>query len=227
MIVAIDGPAASGKTTVARFLARLLNFKVLHSGEIYRAFAWAACRHGIKLNDEKTLTDLAGYIDIKIDGRADHPRTLIGGVDITEVIQSPELANAASNISKLTLVHERMVVFQQNLAWHFGDCVAEGRDMTTVVFTFAQVMVYLDADLTERARRRQAEFAAQGRVFCIQDVKADLADRDFQDSNRSIAPLRRIASAHYLDSTSLTVAEVVDRIVALVDDSHDARSGPR
>jgi cytidylate kinase len=222
VIVAIDGPAGSGKTTVARTLARRLGFGVLPSGETYRALAWAALRDGTAIDDPVALTELADRISIDVvpagADTADRPRIRVDGQDVTEAIQAPAVANAASALSRFPAVRERLVALQRAVAERLGDVVAEGRDMTTVVFADARVKVFLDAAPEERARRRHAELAARSGAASpsLERVQADIASRDRQDTTRAAAPLTRARDARYLDTTGLSVGEVVDRIVEWV-----------
>ncbi|KPJ72622.1 MAG: hypothetical protein AMS14_07470 [Planctomycetes bacterium DG_20] len=218
MIVAIDGPAGSGKSTVARMLAKRLGFGVLPSGATYRALAWAALQRDVSPDDPEALTRLADEVTIDIDGRPEAVRVSVDGEDVTAATGTPEVANAASRLSRHPPVRDRLVALQRSMAERMGDVVAEGRDMTTVVFADAPVKVYLDAALAERARRRRAELAAQcrGAHLAVSAVEADLAARDRQDTTRAAAPLTCAPDAYYLDTTGLSVGAVVDRIVERV-----------
>jgi len=218
MIVAIDGPAASGKTTVARRVAERLGFGVLPSGATYRALAFAALKRDLSPDDAEAMADLADRVSIDIDGPPDAVRVTVDGEDVTAAIGSPVVAGAASRLSRHPAVRDRLVALQRALAERLGDVVAEGRDMTTVVFADAPVKVYLDASPVERAHRRHAELAACGRAahLALAAVEADLVARDEQDTTRPTAPLTRTRDAHYLDTTDLGIGAVVDRIVDLV-----------
>jgi cytidylate kinase len=218
MIVAIDGPAASGKTTVARRLAARLGFGVLPSGATYRALAWAALQRNLSPEDADALIRLADEVTIDITGRPEAVRVTVDGEDVSEAIGSVEVANAASRLSRHPQVRDRLVRLQRAIAGRLGDVVAEGRDMTTVVFADAPVKVYLDASMAERARRRHAELAALGRAahLSLPAIEADLAARDRQDTTRAAAPLTRAPGADYLDTTDLSVEAVVDRLVERV-----------
>ena len=200
MVVAIDGPAGAGKSTVARAAARALGFPYLDSGAMYRAVGLMAHRHG------GAASDHARNLDIQLGDRV-----LANGEDVTEAIRSPEVSEAASRVATNPDVREALVQKQRELLSQ-GDWVAEGRDIGTVVSPDAAVKVYLTASPEERARRRARELGT--------DVKTVLQDqtlRDAQDMEREHSPLMAAPGAVELDTSDLTIDEVVDRIVDLVD----------
>ncbi len=200
MVVAIDGPAGAGKSTVARAAARALGFPYLDSGAMYRAVGLMAHRHG------GAASDHARNLDIQLGDRV-----LANGEDVTEAIRAPEVSEAASRVATNPEVREALVQKQRELLSQ-GDWVAEGRDIGTVVSPDAAVKVYLTASPEERARRRAKELGT--------DVKTVLQDqtlRDAQDMEREHSPLMAAPGAVELDTSDLTVDEVVDRIVDLVD----------
>ena len=200
MVVAIDGPAGAGKSTVARAVAQALGFTYLDSGAMYRAAA-------LKLLDEGgAASERARELQIELG-----ERVLSGGRDVTEAIRTPEVAEAASRIATNEKVRGALVEKQRALLAE-GDWVAEGRDIGTVVAPTAEVKVYLVADPTERARRRATELGAD-----VETVMRDQALRDAQDEGREHSPLRAAEDAVELDTTGFTVDEVVGRITALVN----------
>jgi len=200
MVVAIDGPAGAGKSTVARAVAQALGFTYLDSGAMYRAAA-------LKLLDEGgAASERAQELQIELG-----ERVLSGGRDVTEAIRTPEVAEAASRIATNEKVRGALVEKQRALLAE-GDWVAEGRDIGTVVAPTAEVKVYLVADPTERARRRATELGAD-----VETVMRDQALRDAQDEGREHSPLRAAEDAVELDTTGFTVDEVVGRITALVN----------
>jgi cytidylate kinase len=199
MIVAIDGPAGAGKSTVARALARALGFTYLDSGAMYRAVGLALLEQG------GAASDRARELEISVGDRI-----LVGGRDVTDAIRAPEVTEAASKVATNPKVREALVAKQRALLSD-GDWVAEGRDIGTVVAPDAPVKVFLTADAAERARRRASELGADQAT-----VRRDQALRDAQDEGREHSPLRPAADAIELDTTGLSIDEVVERIVELV-----------
>jgi cytidylate kinase len=200
MVVAIDGPAGAGKSTVARAAARALGFTYMDSGAMYRAVGLMARRHG------GAASDRAEELDIELGDRV-----LANGEDVTEAIRTPEVSEAASKVATNPAVREALVKKQRELLSN-GDWVAEGRDIGTVVVPDAAVKVYLTASPEERARRRAAELGTDAGT-----VLRDQALRDAQDTEREHSPLMAARGAVELDTSGLSVDEVVDRIVQLVD----------
>jgi cytidylate kinase len=200
MVVAIDGPAGAGKSTVARAAARALGFTYLDSGAMYRAVGLMAQRHG------GAASDRAEELDIRLGDRV-----LANGEDVTDAIRSPEVSEAASKVATNPRVREALVQKQRELLSE-GNWVAEGRDIGTVVAPDAAVKVYLTASPEERARRRAAELGTDADT-----VQRDQALRDAQDMEREQSPLVAAPGAVELDTSGLSVDEVVDRIVELVE----------
>jgi CMP/dCMP kinase len=200
MVVAIDGPAGAGKSTVARESARALGFTYLDSGAMYRAVGLMASRHGGR------PADRAAELDIELG-----ERVLANGEDVTDAIRTPEVSEAASRVATDPAVRDALVRKQRELLSE-GDWVAEGRDIGSVVAPEAAVKVYLTASPEERARRRAEELGTD-----VETVLRDQALRDAQDMDREHSPLVRADGAVDLDTTGLSVDEVVERIVALVE----------
>ncbi len=200
MVVAIDGPAGAGKSTVARAAARALGFVYLDSGAMYRAVGLLTLRHGGAASDQ------ARALEIELGDRV-----LVAGEDVTEAIRAPEVSEAASKVATNQLVREALVDKQRALMSR-GDWVAEGRDIGTVVAPDAAVKVFLTAAPEERARRRAAELGTD-----VETVLRDQALRDAQDSTREHSPLALAPGAVELDTTGLSIDEVVARIVELVE----------
>jgi CMP/dCMP kinase len=200
MVVAIDGPAGAGKSTVARAAARALGFTYLDSGAMYRAVALMTNRHG------GPASERARELDMRLG-----ERVLANGEDVTEAIRTPEVSEAASHVATDPSVRKALVVKQRELLSN-GDWVAEGRDIGTVVAPDAEVKVYLTASPEERARRRAAELGTD-----VDTVMRDQALRDAQDMDREHSPLMQAPGAVELDTTGLSVDEVVGRIAELVE----------
>ncbi len=211
-IIAIDGPVGAGKSTVARALARELGFDHLNTGAMYRALALAAHRRGIGLDDpalEQRLAPILDLIRIEFEGE----KVLLDGADVSAALTEPAISDLASRLSTLGVVRARMVELQRAAAAH-GGVVMEGRDIGTVVFPDAEVKFYLDADIEVRAARRFAELKAKGQAVKLDEVEADLRERDRRDSTREIAPLVCAADAIVVNSTYLSVAQVVERLIS-------------
>lgn len=220
MIVAIDGPAASGKSTVARSLAQRHGLAYLDTGAMYRALAVEALRRGIEVDDAAALTALAGEVSVTFeheDGSAMPTKVLVDGRDVTREIRSPQADFAVSPVSAVAGVRKAMVDQQRRIAAMCDHIVLEGRDIGTVVFPDADVKVFLTASTHERARRRTIDMVDRGVPMSHDEVQAKLVSRDTYDSTREASPLCCAADAFELDTTGMTVDEVVDAIGALVE----------
>jgi cytidylate kinase len=211
-VVTIDGPAGAGKSTVAREVARRLGFRLVDTGALYRALAWAVAQAGVDSSDDAALAAFLARTRVEL---ADD-RVLVNGQDVSDEIRAPEIGMLTSKLTALPTVREKMTPIQRSLA-AVGGIVLEGRDTGTVVCPDAEVKIYLDADLAERARRRTAELAARGMPADYGNVKADLAQRDRQDMEREVAPLRKPAGAMTVDSTGVPPEAVVDIILDAVE----------
>jgi cytidylate kinase len=211
MIVAIDGPAGAGKSTVARMLAARLGFRYLDTGAMYRALTWAALEEGIDLEDGPALGALAEGVPVTFE----RDRVLIGGEDVTEAIRQTQIDRVVSTVARHPAVRSVMRERQRELAEQ-GDAVIEGRDIGTVVCPTAEVKVYLVADADERARRRRADRPQIG----AEALATDLRLRDERDA----AQMQPAADAAMIDTTELAVEEVVDRIERLVAERTRAKT---
>jgi cytidylate kinase len=208
-IVAIDGPAGAGKSTVARQLASRLGFAIIDTGAIYRSVALAARRAGIAWDDDEGLRRL---LDAGLGLSFDGERVLLSGEDVTEAIRAPEISRGASVVSARPVVRQKLLQLQRDLG-HAAPrgAVLEGRDIGTVVFPDAQVKFFLTASDTARAQRRHAELAEKGIQVPLEEVFADQQRRDKDDTERAIAPLRPAPDAVRVDTTGLDLSEVVER----------------
>ncbi|MDF1535946.1 MAG: (d)CMP kinase [bacterium] len=214
-VVAIDGPSGSGKSSVARLLAQRLGYQHLDTGAMYRAVALAAFRKDIPYDDARRLDELCASISIDLDHRGEELVVYLDGEDVTDHIRTPEMSLGSSAVSALPEVRQHMVRLQQFLGRN-GAMVAEGRDMGTVVFPDTPAKFYLDASLTERARRRWLQLREQGMEQAEGDVLSQLKTRDRNDTNRSHSPLKRAGDATYIDTTAMSLEEVVDTLSARV-----------
>ncbi|MBE0416449.1 MAG: (d)CMP kinase [Coriobacteriia bacterium] len=220
MIIAIDGPAASGKSTVARALARRIGAHYLDTGAMYRAVALAALQRGVPLADEHAVATLAGTLSIEFIHADDSPiptAVLLDNADITTAIRTPAVDDAVSAVARMPEVRAAMVAQQRRIAAEANAIVLEGRDIGTVVFPHAEVKVFLTASAGERARRRHAEMTGRGHSVDEDTVRSGLQRRDHADSSREAAPLTAAEDAVMLDTTGLSVTEVVDAVAALVE----------
>lgn len=219
MIVTIDGPAGSGKSTTARGVADRLGYVYLDTGAMYRTIALAFLRADAAPTMEAAEAVLPA-IDVGVQYREDAMHVYLDGEDVTGRIRTPEVGAVVSDISTLQPVRERMVKEQRRIGFEqedaHGGVVLDGRDTGTVVFPDADVKIFMEADLDERARRRQKEYASEGKEVPFAEVREEIARRDRQDRNRDIAPLRRAEDAIGLDTTNRTiegqVSFVVDRV---------------
>jgi cytidylate kinase len=218
MIIAIDGPAASGKSTVAKALASRLSFGYLDTGAMYRAVAYAALRDGLVLDDEVSVAGLAERSKIAFEyesGEALPSRVLLDGSDVTEAIRTPQVDASVSRVARIPSVRSALVTQQRAIAAE-GDFVVEGRDIGTVVFPDAGVKVFLTASSQVRASRRHVDLTEGGYAVEADVVEEGIAERDRLDSAREASPLTPADDAHHIDTSALSPDEVVDHIAALV-----------
>jgi len=211
-VVTIDGPAAAGKSTAARELARRLGFTLVDTGALYRALAWAVKEAGVAADDAPAVGKVLEKTTVDLEGG----RVIVNGRDITTQLRTPELGMLTSRLTRLQVVRDKLTPLQRRLA-RAGGVVLEGRDTGSVVCPEAEVKFYLDADLDERARRRSEELAATGLPADYETVKAEVTQRDRQDMERDIAPLVRPEGALVLDSTALSPEAVVERMLDAVE----------
>ena len=212
IIVAIDGPAGAGKSTVAKRLAKELGYTYMDTGAMYRAFALKARRNGIDLEDDRGLREALAGTNVELRENAGQPQVLLDGRDVSAEIRTPEMSQWASKISALKPVRERMVELQRAMGSR-GGIVAEGRDIGTVVFPNAEVKIFLTARPEERGRRRFAELKDQGKEVTLEETLGEMKQRDHRDQGREVAPLRQADDAVAVDSTGMSVEQVMETIM--------------
>jgi len=216
LVIAIDGPSGAGKSTTARLLAERLGYIYIDTGAMYRAVGWKTRREGIDPEDEEKLEDLCRRTEVAIKQDNSDPRFYVDGQDVTGELRTPEMGMTASAVSKSPSVRARLLTLQRELGKN-GGVVMDGRDIGTVVFPGADVKFYLDAGAEERGRRRHRELREKGMDVELGRITRELADRDRQDSGRSLAPLRRADDALLIDTTSMNIDEVVNAMMAYIE----------
>ena len=209
-VIAIDGPSASGKGTVALLVAKKLGFHYLDSGSLYRLVALAAMRSGVDLSDEKTLGEIAANLDAAFIDE----EIRLGNEDVSEDIRAEACSNAASRVAAYPLVRSALLVRQREFRKQPG-LVADGRDMGSTVFPTAILKIFLTASPETRAQRRHKQLMGKGIDANIATLLQDIRDRDARDTNRSVAPLQLDADASLLDTTSLDIQQAVDSVLKL------------
>ena len=212
LIIAIDGPSAAGKSTLAKRLAKDLGFTYLDTGAMYRALALKVLSEGIDIGNDAALPELINRTEIDLAETGGKLKVLLDGEDVSEKIRTPEVSQMASKTSALKVVRHWMLVLQRALGQR-GNVVAEGRDIGTVVFPDAEVKIYLDASVQERARRRVEELRKTGRQVSLDETLREMGERDKRDSERDLAPLRKANDAIAIDSTSLDAETLARRVM--------------
>ena len=215
-VITIDGPAASGKSTVARLVAAKLGATFLDTGAMYRAATLAAMLDGADLTNQKRILDVLDDTVFEFKATPDGMLVRIDGVDATAQIRDPKVTDNARYVACLAPARQRLVDMQRRFAEAYGKVVTEGRDQGTVAFPDADVKFYLTADLDERARRRQAELKTKGIEQTAEQIRQAIQQRDDSDENRAVGPLKPANDAVIVDTTDLTIDEVVEKLVSVV-----------
>ncbi|MFI8747754.1 (d)CMP kinase [Pseudomonas sp. NPDC077186] len=212
-VITVDGPSGSGKGTLCALLAKQLGWNLLDSGALYRLLAFAAGNHGIDLTNEEALKQLAAHLDVQFTGK----RIVLEGEEVTDAIRNEQIGAGASMVASLPAVREALLQRQRAFQEAPG-LVADGRDMGTVVFPDAPLKVFLTASAEERARRRYLQLKAKGDDVNLASLLDEIRARDERDTQRAVAPLKPAADAILLDSTELSIEQVLERILREVAD---------
>lgn len=214
IVVAIDGPAGSGKSTIAKALAQKLGFVYLDTGAMYRAITYMAISKSI-VEDIPKVIELTKNIELKLSFENGITRVFVDDVEVTDKIRTPEINAKVSDISRVPEIRQEMVRIQRSLG-EKGNLIAEGRDTTTVVFPEADLKIYLTATLEERANRRFLEYQQKGQETSLDEVKKSIENRDYIDSHREVSPLKKAEDAVEIDTTEMTVGSeqnvILDKI---------------
>ena len=215
MNIAIDGPAGAGKSTIAKQLAGALDFIYVDTGALYRSIALYMLRGGIDIADMAQVEKACGKIDIRIDYREGQQHMLLGGEDVTGLIRTEEVSSMASKVSAIPAVRACLLDMQRQIAAS-GDVILDGRDIGTAVLPHAEVKIYLTADAHVRAVRRYKEQVARGLDCDLESIEREIIERDDRDMHREIAPLRQAEDAVLVDSSSMSIDQVVETMMAIV-----------
>ena len=213
--VAVDGPAGSGKSTVAKEIAKALGILYIDTGAMYRTVGMACLKKGIDPADEGAVVASLDDLDMKIFPEAGGQRILLDGEDITSRIRTEEIGKAASSVAAYQKVREKLVEIQQGIAKE-QSVIMDGRDIGTKVLPDAEVKIYLDASVEERAKRRVGELEAQGKTADLEIIREEIAHRDYQDMHRENSPLCRAEDAVNVDTTGLDIPAVTEKLLALI-----------
>lgn len=213
LVVAIDGPAGAGKSTVARIAAEKLGYTYIDTGAMYRGVAWKALQQKQEITDALIL-DVVRDIDVDLHYEGGATTVTVDGTDVSKAIRTPKVSHLVSQVAKLGPVREKMVALQRKMAER-GSVLMDGRDITTNVLPHADVKIYLTASIEERARRRCKELQEKGHAVRLSDIRADIAARDKADMEREISPLVQADDAMRLDTTGMSINEVVEKILEM------------
>lgn len=221
-IIAIDGPAGAGKSTVARMIADRLGYLYIDTGAMYRAVAYKVFQKGIPLSDHTQIARLARSLDLHFEQIDNQQHIFADGEDVTTAIRTPESTRLSSPVSAIAGVRKRMVELQRKMAQD-GGVVMEGRDIGTVVFPDAEVKIFITASAMERARRRADQLKEMGMESDVEQIAAEIRERDLRDSSRKHAPLRQAPGAVLVETDNMTADQVVDKIISI----HNEKTGAR
>jgi cytidylate kinase len=219
MIIAIDGPAGSGKSTVARLIASRLNFKYIETGSMYRAVAWKAEQSGIDLKDQERIAEVARTIAIEFHPGSERQKIMVDGEDLTPVLQTETIGRSAAIVAANRAVREVMVAQQQHMGRN-GNVVMDGRDIGTVVFPEADKKFFMVADQKERAQRRHEEIKVKHPEVTFEKIYEQLQQRDYEDENREVSPLVPAKDSIRLDTSQMNIDDVVAYMIETIGPVH-------
>lgn len=216
IVITVDGPSGAGKGTLCHALAEKLQFDFLDSGAIYRILALAAIKKGIDLSDEPALAELGRNLDVKFVPENGEISVILDGENVGDQIRTAQAGQNASKIAIFPLVREALLQRQRDFSRERG-LVADGRDMGTIVFPNAHIKLFLDASAEERTKRRVKQLQEKGFNANFDEILAEIKERDFRDRNRAVAPLIPAKDALVLDSTHLSIEQVIEQALAYID----------
>lgn len=215
--IALDGPAGAGKSTIAKAVAQKLSFVYIDTGAMYRAMALLVVRKGIDIKDEQAVSEVCEQADVKIAYENGEQTVILNGENVNGFIRTPEVGDTASAISVYKKVRAKLVALQQELA-SSENVIMDGRDIASCVLPNADLKIYLDADVTVRAKRRVKELLEKGMECDLQEIEAQMKERDYRDMHRENSPLVKVPEAIVVDSSYMTAQEVTDKIVDLFEE---------
>ena len=216
MIIAIDGPAGSGKSTIAKFIAKNLNYRYIDTGAMYRAVAWSARKKGINLDDENAVGQWVAQLKIEFLADPSGQQVKVNGENVTGLLKNEVVGRGAAKVAAQKRVREILVAKQQAIG-QAGNVVMDGRDIGTQVFPNADLKFFLDADAKERGKRRYLELKEKNMDVDLKNIIAEIKKRDHEDKTRSISPLRPALDAIEVDTTKFTIEEVIHQVMEKIN----------
>ncbi|MBC8282259.1 MAG: (d)CMP kinase [Nitrospinae bacterium] len=216
MIIAIDGPAGSGKSTIAKFIAKKLNYRYIDTGAMYRAVAWSAEKKGIELDDENAVGQWVKQLKIEFVTDPNGQQIRVNGEDATGLLKNEVVGRGAAKVAAQKRVRGILVAKQQEIG-QAGNVVMDGRDIGTQVFPNAEVKIFMDADAEERGKRRYLELKSKGLDVDLENIIAEIKQRDHEDRTRAISPLLPAEDAIEVDTTKFSIEEVIDQVMEKIN----------